>query len=53
MPISTRLAAILTTIAAVGTWVTTQQVLTLPPWAVFLATGIVTGVVAYESAENT
>lgn len=53
MPISTRLAAILTAIVAIGTYVTTQTVLALPAWAVVLATAVTVGITAYETAENT
>ena len=53
MPISTRLAAILTTAVAVITYVLGQQVLALPSWGTVLATAVVTGITAYETAENT
>ncbi len=53
MAISTRLAAIVTVVVAVGTYITTQTVLHLPAWAVVLTTAVVVGATAYETAENT
>ena len=48
--ISTKLAAILSTGAAVGSYLLTG---TLPAWAHILVTAIVTAIVSFEAAENT
>jgi hypothetical protein len=53
MPISTKLAAILSAATAMLSYVITESVFALPSWAVALATVASTGIVAWEAAENT
>jgi len=50
MPISTKLAGILTAAVAVITYLITQP---LPEWAHIGLTAVATGIAAYETAENT
>jgi hypothetical protein len=53
MALSTKTAALLTAVVAVGTYVTTQTVLALPAYAVVLAEAVVVGITAFVTAEET